>query len=735
MRARNYLEMAVDMALSLGEFHSDPICLLCDRPILEIVQARFPDVFDDLVLIETELDHPLAANFLLSELAPYERGLYIDADVIVLGRLDPWIEETKSKPIAMMGKYLEHGSGERHHDVLIDALLDAFDVPTFFKNHSGALGYQREAAAPFFRKSHAIYRRLHREKFRGVTLRKAWIGNELAFGVAASGLHIDKMATPYPVYWGHEMLTLDLQAPFRKPLLHFMAPPPPHVLDRVLADVAERRATWGFDVISDEIWRKKAARSQQVSRLKDLANSTRGRLRQLRSSMGHKTTAKSSSADQKPNQGTRKMSVLDLPDMKHREVSQKLYFHHLMKCGGTSLIAWLLTHYPDYGPAQRVIQDDAYGKHVDQRVHPLRNRMKQRSFAVGALNRLGCVVDHAPLAALVPDGTLRITCLRDPRARLVSQCDDWKSQTPDEINRLPEPLRKNTKLLHDTTLKEFLETVGRQGETPYHMVNNYMTRTFAETRIGPLASVKNDPAFLLPIALEVLDELFDTVGVLDDELAFRTAIAAKMGWCPPVEQPRLNVRKSRGETPADDVSDAADIIGELTKMDELLYAAACEKAKSSRQVAADWSYEAFESGAHEKLKRLQSTIREGHTVFSTSEPVFGSGFWGRLDGAVDDGLRINADQDVNLYVPTPERGEVDVALWFEGLAALSSQDDVKAFIDDTPVPFEVGPSSVAPLQISIRTRTNRPFVKVTLAFEGSNASLSLFLVSYGWKAV
>ena len=79
-----YLEMAVDMALSVRVFHDDPVCLLCDAPTMAIALEKYSEVFDPIVLIDTPLKHPLASNFLLAELAPFERGFYIDADVLAV---------------------------------------------------------------------------------------------------------------------------------------------------------------------------------------------------------------------------------------------------------------------------------------------------------------------------------------------------------------------------------------------------------------------------------------------------------------------------------------------------------------------------------------------------------------------------------------------------------------------------------------------------------------------------
>ena len=49
--ARDYLELAVDMALSLREHTALPIAIACDGPLAEIARADFASVFDEVTRI------------------------------------------------------------------------------------------------------------------------------------------------------------------------------------------------------------------------------------------------------------------------------------------------------------------------------------------------------------------------------------------------------------------------------------------------------------------------------------------------------------------------------------------------------------------------------------------------------------------------------------------------------------------------------------------------------------
>ena len=241
MGSERYLEMAVDMVLSLRRFHADPVCLMCDEPLQTVALSRYDHVFDIVVCMPGGLVTPMESNFLLSECAPFERGFYIDADVLVLGSLEAYIEDTRSKPITMMGEFVGPGSGQRHHGIPIDRLLRHFNAPSFFKNHSGALGYQREPARAFFARSRAIYRELYSPRWRFRVL----LATNLAFGLAAAGTEMARMQEPFPVIWPKEMPALTPTAPAPKPLLHFIGCPPAAMMHKLMQEVDETEAPMG----------------------------------------------------------------------------------------------------------------------------------------------------------------------------------------------------------------------------------------------------------------------------------------------------------------------------------------------------------------------------------------------------------------------------------------------------------------------------------------------------------
>jgi hypothetical protein len=601
-----------------------------------------------------------------------------------------------------------------------------FKVFSFYANHSGAFGYQREAARPYFEKSHEVYRALYKRRWRGGRM----TGNELAFGIAASGLSLPRMLEPFPICWPEEMKTLDLTKPGLKPLVHFIGGLPDETLDTLMQDVAQRRHDMNLSGTAEPDWRAKAARSARGVAAREILDDLR--LKKAIRIAKLKFWATTPKPLQPPT--TLRASPMPITKPASGKSPTKLYYHHLMKCGGTSLNTWLLTHFPDYGTAQRELQLQAYGRHKDETIGPLRERNKLRSFATDALAELDCLLDHAPLAHFTPAGTVRITCLRESRSRLVSHCKDWRRYSSAQVENEGTNMRDGLRLLHSGPLKEFLETTGRKAGAPFHFVNNYMTRSLAENRVGVLASGEMSAAKLLPIALEVLHESFDVVGVLEDQMSFRSAIARRMQWCPASLMPALNTATAQ-EVTDEEVEDAADIIGELTRFDDMLYAEAKVLSAAATDDNLPWDSRTFdETAAADKLSTLVSKTREGFDAFDFDGPVFASGHQGRVKESTTNQLRLNTAENLTLYIPTPADADIEVAIWLEGLVTLDLLDSMELRIDDQVVIAHAKPSSFSPLLVTTGCRTTRSFVKLELLFAVREFDSPLYMSAYGWAA-
>lgn len=254
----HYTELAVDMALSLRQFHDLPLILLADTASQARVAQLYPDIFTQVVALPQDANLGRVCKFRVAELAPLERGIFIDADIIILRDLDRELAQCGTAPIHMMGRFVDAQSGHRHHGVRVEKLCKLFNTDRFFTSHSGAFLYDRVGAQPLLAQAERVYGQLYNMRPPVGPL----LGDELAFGIAAAQVGIAQMQDPYPVVWSGDFSSFDITNP-RKAMLHFHTAPPAAVLAHVLAQIAARRVAAGLDpAIGVKAWKRKALRNR-----------------------------------------------------------------------------------------------------------------------------------------------------------------------------------------------------------------------------------------------------------------------------------------------------------------------------------------------------------------------------------------------------------------------------------------------------------------------------------------
>jgi hypothetical protein len=266
MKSGDYVEMAVDMLLSLREFHDDPVCLVADEICADIVEADYPGLFDHVARISGDNLVGPAAKFHLAECTPYDRALFIDADILVVGDLTIFKRQTGVDDMFMMGNFRRPETWSYHHRLSIRKLCRAFGLSHFFASHSAFFGFRRHETRGFFAEAKRIY---HDELFRKPWLRRGMVGDEICFGVVGGRYSIARMVDPFPVMWNKQLKALKPGQP-TGPLAHFHAAPSPKGLDWLMQGVTARREAAGLPPGSDTAWRRKSANSESKRNIRTL---------------------------------------------------------------------------------------------------------------------------------------------------------------------------------------------------------------------------------------------------------------------------------------------------------------------------------------------------------------------------------------------------------------------------------------------------------------------------------
>jgi hypothetical protein len=256
-----YLEMAVDLALSLREHTSLPIALAADAKLARVARRDFPGVFQAVTVVPERFGPGLASNFGVVEACPFERAIYLDADCLVVGSPDTYWEPLAGRPLAMVGEMLPPDDDQPHHGFRVSELVEMFGLDGYLKSNSGVFYFEREGARPLMEECLACHRD---EILPALEGKGGFLGNELAFAVVGARRNVARFPFPGPMFWPAELAELDLDAP-SKPVLHLIGPVKPRAWRRLLDDVDRRRREAGLPAESARCWEWKLRHVEEVA--------------------------------------------------------------------------------------------------------------------------------------------------------------------------------------------------------------------------------------------------------------------------------------------------------------------------------------------------------------------------------------------------------------------------------------------------------------------------------------
>lgn len=239
-----YLEMAVDMALSLREHTAHPVALAADENLGRLAEERYAPVFDAVTRIPPRFLEGRAIKYGSAEASPFAETMFVDSDCLVLGSLEYLWAGLDGHDVAMLGELLTERENENHHGFSTRRLMRRFHLDRYLKTNSGIFCFRTGPARPVFEECLETFTGEVKKKLRGGILRGGWIGDEIGFGVVGGRRRLGTLPLPHAMYWPQEFADLDLSAP-SKPLLHFIWPPAQPVLDELFAAAAERRRLAG----------------------------------------------------------------------------------------------------------------------------------------------------------------------------------------------------------------------------------------------------------------------------------------------------------------------------------------------------------------------------------------------------------------------------------------------------------------------------------------------------------
>ena len=264
-RDPRYLEMAVDMALSLRAHTHLPIALAADEALADVARSRYAGAFDAVTLLANRFRRGRALKFGTAEASPFEETMFVDADCIVLGTLDDLFGVLATTDMAMVGRHLTADDDVKHHGFSTASLIRRFWLETYLKTNSGLFGFRREPALAIMEECLACHTDEVVPRLRWKALFGGWLGDELAFGIVGGRRKLGVLPEPRTMYWPEEFPGLDLRRP-TKPLLHMLWPLRPEQLDQLVEGTTSRRRAAGLPGDAGAHWRAESRRLQRLQR-------------------------------------------------------------------------------------------------------------------------------------------------------------------------------------------------------------------------------------------------------------------------------------------------------------------------------------------------------------------------------------------------------------------------------------------------------------------------------------
>jgi hypothetical protein len=386
---------------------------------------------------------------------------------------------------------------------------------------------------------------------------------------------------------------------------------------------------------------------------------------------------------------------------------KKIFHYHLKKCGGTSLNYWLNNKVADH----RFWDGLQPGRQSNSGSATPWKSMPYATVVKGFFAH-DLIHSHASWTAFTPPDTFRITVLRDPVSRVLSQVSDWRREARIFLaggNEHPLPFVRQT---IELPLKEYLEQASNNPDV-WQLFDNYQTRALAARHRDDENWLGNS-SDLIDLALNNIENSYDLVGLAENHSGVRKEIARRLGFPPDHDEiEKLNVSADLPDSKIsiEEIDSAGAVLRRLTESDALVYAGAVSTAVSDEYTETDFERD----HAVRITERLIPTLLGNVVWFSVKGPLIASGFQSR-DGTGLPECRVWTGPSTRsvIYMPVPSGQELEICFQICGYAAPHIREQMYIEIDDRRVEhyFEGEPDQEEVCVASVLSQ--RPFVKLTI---------------------
>jgi len=243
---RDYLDMAVDLALSLRAVARDPIALILDDTLRAQAKPAELRLFDHIATLPPNYPRNIGKLF-APHASPFDESLFLDSDCLALAPFDALWERLRPLEFALQGEVLTPAIERIHNMRSTRETMRRFGLKRFVKSTSGLIYFRRDTGRAVADAAMHCFREAFDSRMNC---------DETLLGIAADAHAIGVIPPPLPMPWWPGQLEV---GDTRFTVVHMMDRVKPDTMRWLMDGVRRRRMAAGLQPeASIGAWRRKA---------------------------------------------------------------------------------------------------------------------------------------------------------------------------------------------------------------------------------------------------------------------------------------------------------------------------------------------------------------------------------------------------------------------------------------------------------------------------------------------